>query len=309
MKYISLFSGIEAASVAWVPLGWEPVAFAEIEPFPSQVLAYRFPNVPNLGDVTKVDWSKYRGKCDLIIGGSPCQSFSIAGLRKGLADPRGNLMLEYLRACEAVNPEWIIWENVPGVLSADGRRAFQTFIEAVVNLWPGGGCAWRVLDAQFFGVAQRRRRVFAVINTRDWRRAAAVLFDPESLPRDLEPNSKKREDIAANYGYCAPTYSIPGSVMILRADHLSQNGTNVTQDLCHTLDCASQTPIVCIASGQANAETTEGISPTLTALHEQPIICMADDNAHAAINEGVAPTLKVGGGKTLIAYQATVKTT
>ena len=289
MKYISLFSGIEAASVAWVPLGWEPVAFAEIEPFPCQVLAYRFPDVPNLGDVTKVDWNKYRGKCDLIIGGSPCQSFSIAGLRKGLADPRGNLMLEYLRACEAVNPEWIIWENVPGVLSADGRRAFQTFIEAVANLWPGGGCAWRVLDAQFFGVAQRRRRVFAVINTRDWRRAAAVLLNAESLPRDLESNSKKREDIAANDGYCASAHCI---------------ATTQWGDIAGTLTarhdssaCADRgMNIVCIASGQANAETTEGVAPTLTALHEQSIICMADDNAHAAVNEGVAPTLKVGGG-------------
>lgn len=302
MKYISLFSGIEAASVAWMPLGWEAVAFAEIEPFPCQVLAHRFPNVPNLGDVTKVDWRKYRGKCDLIIGGSPCQSFSIAGLRKGLADPRGNLMLEYLRACDAVNPEWIIWENVPGVLSADNRRAFQTFIEAVANLWPGGGCAWRVLDAQFFGVAQRRRRVFVVINTRDWRRAAAVLLNAESLPRDLDSNSKKREDVAANHGYCTSAHC---------------RATTQWGDIAGTLTarfdsspCADRgMNIVCMASGQAHAETSENVSPTLTALHEQPIICMADDNAHAAINEDVAPTLKVGGGKTIIAYRATERTT
>ena len=297
MKYISLFSGIEAASVAWMPLGWEAVAFAEIEPFPCQVLAHRFPNVPNLGDVTQVDWSKYRGKCDLIIGGSPCQSFSIAGLRKGLADPRGNLMLEYLRACDAVNPEWIIWENVPGVLSADNRRAFQTFIEAVAKLWPDGGCAWRVLDAQFFGVAQRRRRVFVVINTRDWRRAAAVLLDAESMPRDLESNSAKRKDLAANHGYCAPTYSFTGSMI----------ECPVCQDHVPTITTTHK-PLICIASGQANAEAAENVAPTLTALHEQPIICMADDNAHAAVNEGVAPTLKVGGGLPLIAYQATGRT-
>ena len=141
MRYISLFSGVEAASVAWEPLGWEPVAFAEVEPFPCAVLEERFPGVPNLGDVTKVDWREWRGKADLVVGGSPCQAFSVAGLRKGLADPRGNLMLEYLRACYEIGPEWIVWENVPGVLSADGRRAFQAFLEAVVELWPGGGSA------------------------------------------------------------------------------------------------------------------------------------------------------------------------
>ena len=196
MRYISLFSGVEAASVAWEPLGWEPVAFAEIEPFPCSVLKERFPEVPNLGDVTKVDWSDYRGKADLVIGGSPCQSFSIAGLRKGLADPRGNLMLEYLRACYEIGPEWIVWENVPGVLSADGRRAFQAFLEAVVQLWPRGGVCWRVLDAQFFGVAQRRRRLFAVVNTRDWRRAAAVLLEPGCLRGDSPSSRDKRKALA-----------------------------------------------------------------------------------------------------------------
>lgn len=203
MRYISLFSGIEAATVAWEPLGWEPVAFAEFEAFPNAVLAARWPGVPNLGDVTKVDWSEYRGKCDLVIGGSPCQSFSIAGLRKGLADPRGNLMLEYLRACYEIQPEWIVWENVPGVLSADGRRAFQTFLEAVVELWPGGGVCWRVLDAQFFGVAQRRRRLFAVINTRDWRRSAAVLLEPGCLRGDIESSREKRQELAAAAGFGA----------------------------------------------------------------------------------------------------------
>ena len=126
LDYISLFSGIEAASVAWEPLGWNPVAFAEIEPFPCAVLEHRYPGVPNLGDVTEVDWSEWHGKAELVIGGSPCQSFSVAGLRKGLADPRGNLMLEYLRACEGIAPEWIIWENVPGVLSSNGGEGFPS---------------------------------------------------------------------------------------------------------------------------------------------------------------------------------------
>ena len=139
MRYISLFSGVEAATLAWEPLGWKPVAFAEFEAFPSAVLAERWPNVPNLGDVTKINWKEWRGKADLVVGGSPCQAFSIAGLRKGLADPRGNLMLEYLRACYEIEPEWIVWENVPGVLSSNGGRDFQAFLEAVADLWPGGG--------------------------------------------------------------------------------------------------------------------------------------------------------------------------
>ena len=200
LDYISLFSGIEAATIAWEPLGWNPVTFAEIEPFPSAVLAARWPDVPNLGDVTKVDWSEYRGKCDLVIGGSPCQSFSIAGLRKGLADPRGNLMLEYLRACYEIDPEWIVWENVPGVLSAGKRLNFQTFLEAVAELWPRGGISWRILNAQHFGVPQLRRRVFAVINTRDWRRSAAVLLEREGMRMDSQTYEEQGEAPAAEPG-------------------------------------------------------------------------------------------------------------
>jgi len=147
LKYISLFSGIEAATVAWKPLGWKPIAFAEIDPFPKAVLARHYPGVPDLGDMTKVDWSKYNGTVDIVVGGSPCQAFSIAGLRKALDDPRGQLMLEYLRACHGINPEWIVWENVPGVLSADGGRAFGSLLASVAELWPDGGAAWRVLDA------------------------------------------------------------------------------------------------------------------------------------------------------------------
>ncbi|MDB1402959.1 DNA cytosine methyltransferase [Bifidobacterium adolescentis] len=141
MKYISLFSGIEAATVAWQTLGWEPVAYAEIEPFPKAVLKHHYPNVPDLGDMTKVNWKEYHHAADVVVGGSPCQAFSIAGLRKALDDPRGQLMLEYLRACAEIDPEWIVWENVPGVLSAERGRAFQSLLEAVAELWPdGGGC-------------------------------------------------------------------------------------------------------------------------------------------------------------------------
>ena len=208
MRYISLFSGIEAATVAWKPLGWKAQAYAEIDPFPKAVLAHHYPHTPDLGDMTKIDWRKYRGTVDLVCGGSPCQAFSIAGLRKALDDPRGQLMLEYLRACHEIDPEWIVWENVPGVLSADGGRAFGSLLAGVAELWPHGGAAWRVLDAQFFGVAQRRRRVFLVINTRDWRRAAPVLFERESLRWDYPSSREKREAIAGGLagGAGTPTW-------------------------------------------------------------------------------------------------------
>lgn len=159
LKYISLFSGIEAASVAWEPLGWEPIAFSEIEPFPCELLHQRFPNVPNLGDITNIDWSAYRGSVDIIVGGSPCQSFSIAGNREGLKGESG-LMFEYIRAIREVMPRYFVWENVPGALSSEKGAAFGQLLREMDVI--GYGLAWRVLDAQFFGVPQRRRRIFLV---------------------------------------------------------------------------------------------------------------------------------------------------
>jgi DNA (cytosine-5)-methyltransferase 1 len=177
MKYLSICSGIEAATVAWHPLGWQPVGFAEIEPFPSAVLAHHWPDVPNLGDMTKHrEWRTLRP--DLIVGGTPCQAFSVAGLRKGLADPRGNLTLTFLAIVAQHRPAWVVWENVPGVLS-DRTGAFGAFLSGLAEL--GYGWAYRVLDAQHFGVAQRRRRVFVVASAGGWGRAAAVLFERESL--------------------------------------------------------------------------------------------------------------------------------
>ena len=197
MRYISLFSGVEAATLAWEPLGWEAVAFAEIEPFPSAVLAERWPDVPNLGDVTKVDWSEYRGTVDLVVGGSPCQAFSVAGKREGLLDERGQLMLEYVRAVREVEPRWFLWENVPGVLSQDKGRAFGTLLGEMADI--GYSCAWRVLDAQFFGVAQRRRRVFLVGCLGGGAgAAAAVLFEPESVSGNTQTSKQKREALASD---------------------------------------------------------------------------------------------------------------
>lgn len=193
MKYGSVCSGVEAATAAWHPLGWEPQWFSEIEKFPSAVLDHHYPDVPNYGDMTKFkEWDA--DTIDLLVGGTPCQSFSIAGLRKGLEDPRGNLMLTYLAMAEQLKPKWLVWENVPGVLSSNGGRDFGTFLAALGKI--GYGFAYRVLDAQYFGVAQRRRRVFVVGYLGDWRRAAAVLFEPESLSGHPAPSREPREEIA-----------------------------------------------------------------------------------------------------------------
>ena len=192
MRYLSVCSGIEAATVAWHPIGWTPFAFSEIEPFPSSVLADHYPSVKNLGDMTKFkEWPD--ATIDLLVGGTPCQSFSVAGLRKGLDDPRGNLMLTYGAIAARYRPKWLVWENVPGVLSSNGGRDFGTFLGMLGQL--GYGFAYRVLDAQFFGVAQRRRRVFVVGCLGDWRRAAAVLFERHSLQGHPAPSREAGKNI------------------------------------------------------------------------------------------------------------------
>ena len=191
LTYLSICSGIEAASVAWGPLGWQPVGFAEIDKFPSAVLAHHYPGVKNYGDFTKITLDDLPCRPDILVGGTPCQSFSVAGLRAGLADPRGNLTLEFARLAERLRTRWLVWENVPGVLSIDGGRTFGAFIGALGEI--GYGFAYRVFDAQYAGVPQRRRRVFLVGHLGDWRRAAAVLFERQSLSGDTPPSREKRE--------------------------------------------------------------------------------------------------------------------
>ena len=178
MRYGSVCSGIEAASVAWEPLGWKASFLSEIDKFPRAVLAAHYPKVPLHGDFTTIQAGEY-DPIDLLVGGTPCQSFSVAGLRGGLADGRGNLALEYLKLAQRLRPKWMVWENVPGVLSSAGGRDFGSILGGLVEC--GYGFAYRVLDAQYFGVPQRRRRVFVVGHFGDWRRAAAVLFERHSL--------------------------------------------------------------------------------------------------------------------------------
>ena len=194
MRYVSVFSGIEAASVAWEPLGWEPVAFSEIEAFPSAVLAARYPRVPNYGDITRIDWSDH-SECisaDVLVGGSPCQSFSIAGGRTGL-DGASGLMWEYVRAVRELMPRWLVWENVPGALSSSRGEDFGCLLRALDGL--GYGLAWRVLDAQFYGVAQRRRRVYLVGSLGNTR-CCDVLFEPNCLRWDHPTSREKRQALA-----------------------------------------------------------------------------------------------------------------
>lgn len=226
MKYGSVCSGIEAASKAWEPLGWKPAWFSEIEPFPSAILAHHWPEITNLGDMTQIADAVRTGNVeapDVLVGGTPCQAFSIAGLREGLSDDRGQLTLSYVELANAIDakrrergePEAIIvWENVPGVLSSKDN-AFGCFLAGLAGesselqpaggKWTHAGCvsgperviAWRVLDAQFFGVAQRRRRVFVVASARKGFDPAEVLFELDSVRRDSAPRRETQKAVAA----------------------------------------------------------------------------------------------------------------
>lgn len=197
IRYLSVCSGIEAATVVWEPLGWQAAGFAEIDKFPSAVLGHHYPQVRNFGDFTTIEASDV-GAIDLLVGGTPCQSFSVAGLRGGLADDRGNLALEFLRLTDRTRPRWLAWENVPGVLSQDEGRAFGAILGGMVEC--GYGFAYRVLDAQYFGLAQRRKRVFVVGYLGDWRCAAAVLFERYGLSWNPPPRRKTRQDVAGTLG-------------------------------------------------------------------------------------------------------------
>ena len=312
MKYVSTFSGIEAATEAWEPLGWEPLAFCEIEPFPSAVLAHRYPDVPNLGDMTQVDWSQFAGKADVFVGGSPCQAFSVAGLRKSMEDDRGNLTLEFVKAARAVGAAFTVWENVPGVLNTDDN-AFGCFLAAIVGedtpLIPAGGrwtdagmvagpearAAWRVLDAQYFGLAQRRRRVFLVRCPLDGADPAQVLLEPESVRRHTPPSREQGEGVTAGAQDGAGAGGWPAEVAAtLRHENGSPGYAN--QDI-FSQKGANLVPA--LASGQANAEIREdGISPTLTCLHESPIVAFrksararSSDGYETWVDDGIANTL------------------
>ena len=226
IKYLSICSGIEAASSAWHPIGWEPLAFSEIEAFPRAVLEHHYPNVPLHGDFTVLKNEQWIVDADVLVGGTPCQAFSIAGLRNSLADHRGNLSLEFVRLSNAIDdlrlsagrePSIIVWENVPGVLSVTDN-AFGCFLSALAGddtpyvpprgKWTNAGVvvgpqraiAWIIKDAQYFGVAQRRRRVFVVASSRNGFDPAAVLLEFEGVRRDTPPRRGTGQEASSTSG-------------------------------------------------------------------------------------------------------------
>ena len=231
MRYGSVCSGVEAATVAWHGLGWEPAFFSEIEAFPRAVLEHHYPDVPVHGDFTTIKEKEY-GSIDLLVGGTPCQSFSVAGLRGGMDDERGNLALEFVRLAQRERPQWLGWENVPGVLSSNGGRDFGSLLGALAHI--GYGFAYRVLDAQFFGVAQRRRRVFVVGYLGDWRPPAAVLFESESLSGDSEQGSQQRGEIVAQAENRAGKTYVPAI-----AFHPTQTPIS-SVEVCHALGATAR---------------------------------------------------------------------
>jgi DNA (cytosine-5)-methyltransferase 1 len=297
MRYLSVCSGIEAVSVAWQPLGWQPAAFAEIDPFCCWLLCSRYrasrpqhmpsPNdapthkeakqraaairnvvalpadgaIVNFGDFTKIG-AEHVGAIDLLAGGTPCQSFSIAGKRAGLDDPRGNLTIEFARLADRVRPTWLVWENVPGVLSIDGGRTFGAFLRMLVEC--GYGVAYRVLDAQHFGVPQRRRRVFVVGYLGDWRVAAAIFLEFHGLSGYPPPRREARKDLAPPLsarahggGGLGTDFDLDGGLI----RQLAFGGNNTAGPI----DVATAANACASASGRMDFETETFITHSLSA--------------------------------------------
>ncbi|MFA6716837.1 MAG: DNA cytosine methyltransferase, partial [Victivallaceae bacterium] len=371
MRYGSICSGVEAATLAWEPLGWQPAFFAEVEPFPCAVLMQKFGatkpkrvlepdeadtekekkqrelwqkkiatfpeggTIPNLGDFTKIEKEDYDGEIDLLVGGTPCVAFSYAGLRKGMADPRGNLTLEFIRLAYRLGVRWLIWETVPGVLSSNRGTDFAAVLSLLcgwevevpivgkskgksVRRWrnsgivtpaPGGyGLAWRTLDAQFVrveqyprAVPQRRRRIFLIGNIDGWERAAAVLFEPGRLSGDTPPERKAGAGIARNLT------ASPGGVSGKEQQHtfVDENGQPLN---------ALATDTLCIETGQAAAATCPAYnhSTTLNCNHEAPIVCNSirmregkfGGGKGALLGDNISHTLQVQNDQTIICRES-----
>lgn len=343
MRFGSVFSGIEAASVAWHPLGWRPVFFSEIAKFPSAVLAHHYPNVPNYGDILNHgNWPNTN--VDVLCGGPPCQADSVAGKRGGMADPRGALKATYLELAGRIRPRWVLFEGVPGVRSVDKGRAFGALVGGLVEL--GYGVVWSSLDAQYFGMAQRRERVFALGYLGAWQPAAAVLFDAASLRGDSAPGRETREGVAGTLsartsagGGLGTDFDLAGGLQVahaLRADgyDASEDGTGRGTTLVPVLSnavCARDgkgpnsgldqgTPLIVIpfdetqiTSGE-NRSQPRAVSPShaLASGARSPTIAFSCKD-HGADAGELAPTLRAmgfnkshanAGGQVAVAFNA-----
>lgn len=308
-RYVSIFSGVEAASLAWEPLGWEPVAFSEIEPFPCAVLAERWPDVPNLGDITKIDWKEeIDGAIDLVVGGSPCQSFSVAGKREGLKGTSG-LMFEYIRCVQELRPRWFLWENVPGALTSEDGGAFGQLLSEMDEL--GYSLAWRVLDAQFFGVAQRRRRLFLVGHL-GAESPAEVLFEPDCLSGNTQSSREKRKELARRAGrsaaYAGFKYNAAPRANTL--GYAEEQASTLTADWHAPAVLPLQGNMIGRADsadrqGMATSQYSTEIAGCLTARGDsspcadrgQNIVCMTGTQAHCHISDEIAGCLTAHMGK------------
>lgn len=260
MKYLSICSGIESVGVAWNPLGFEPIGLSEIDPFRSAVLQYHYPEVKNYGDFTQIKKTDLRAQPDVLVGGTPCATFSIAGLREGINTERGNLALEFIKLAQRLQPTWVVWENVPGVLSSNGGRDFASFLGGLAEC--GYGFAYRVLDTQYIrtqrfprAIPQMRRRVFVVGHIRDWRRSAEVLFDREVLSWNPPPRRTKGKETSEK-----PTF------------RLTRSDQRVQDDIAGTIaarDYKSATDLVSVAGGNTKSNGSgikdDGSMYTLTA--------------------------------------------
>jgi DNA (cytosine-5)-methyltransferase 1 len=420
MRYGSICSGVEAATLAWGgeaptgeshsfanagnggnnPLNWEPVFFAEVEPFPCAVLMQKFGatkplrpldpggeatlnmpllgpqtekerkqrenwkkqidkfpaggSIPNLGDFTKIEKDDYDGEIDLLAGGPPCTAFSVAGLRKGLDDPRGNLALEFARLAHRIRPRWLVFENVPGILSQSYGEAFAEILSAfcgwkvevpvlrrkkngqLVRGWknsgivtpaPGKyGLAWRTIDAQYVrvdghprAVPQRRRRLFLVGHLDSWERAAAVLFDEESLRGNSPPERKKKQGTAVGFevGASGGRQSEVSSTLDTKCkDGAIRNQTGMlcmAQSVRRTAEISLPPPVadtpcgsgkqqvnMCMAHGQGNAEVMMDHAPTLNCNHEAPIICNESGKGYWKKDEASGPVKTNGAEATTV---------
>ncbi|MFG6089927.1 Dam family site-specific DNA-(adenine-N6)-methyltransferase [Enterobacter soli] len=330
MKYGSVCSGIEAASKAWEPLGWKPAWFSEIEPFPSAVLANHWPEVTNLGDMTKIADAVRTGEVeapDVLVGGTPCQAFSIAGLREGLSDDRGQLTLSYVELANAIDtkrnergePEAIIvWENVPGVLSSKDN-AFGCFLAGLAGesselqpaggKWTHAGCvsgperviAWRILDAQFFGVAQRRKRVFVVASARKGFDPAEVLFELDCVRRDSAPRRETQKAVAAltarGVGTCGAddNQAQAGHLIAFGGGNTAGHIDVATSCTAHGIRLDFDTETFAV-HGTQDPDTNCELAHTLGRNNGQENACIAfsyKDNGADATSE-LSPTIRAG---------------